>query len=86
MSASKQLSASHKPMRKQESDSAYIGLSPSHTPCRSYDIRFNQSAYFIKPGRSNHFKYQYEEGAVKVRPSLLPDLSNASRSVLNSST
>lgn len=41
--------------------------------------KFIQSAYFSIPCRSNQRIYQYDEGAVKVRPKSLPDSLNLPR-------
>ena len=63
-----------------------MGSVASQTPCRSYVIKFVQSACFIMFGRSNHRKYQYDDGVVNVRPYLPPLASKVDRSVCISKT
>ena len=49
-------------------------------------MRFIQSAYLIMPGKSNHRRYQYDEGTVKVSPRVHGDASKVLLRVSKSET
>lgn len=57
-----------------------------NVPCKSYVIKLIQSAYLTKLGRSNQRKYQYDDGAVNVRPKRFPLASNVCRRVCSNAT
>ena len=57
-----------------------------NVPCKSYVMKLIQSAYLIKLGRSNQRRYQYDDGAVNVRPKWFPLASNVCRRVCSRAT
>lgn len=58
-------------------DARHHGISPT---------RFMKSACFMRPGKSNHRRYQYDAGIVKLIPMCRGDPLNVVRKVSNSLT